>query len=282
MSDMTKEQARASAERQEFDAATAEERKVARDIGRFIAMRQPGISEQSVSLRSRLHLAGERAQVLWERIEAGMPLVTAVRILRESDNAWRKLTGDTPIDEVLRKRLADYDASGHVRRVGDRVYRTSGDVQSRAAAIAKGEKAPAHKARPKTAVREAIAAWIASNVPKNHSEKDRWVDECMAEVEVVLASFAKRFRATAPEKARLYAACDMLNIPRPKWGARADEVRAWKNRKAALASMHPDALGHDGAVGGFQAIKDAYDVIVAYNDNLPERGRANGSKETAQ
>lgn len=270
---MTPDKKLAIAERKEYDALTVDERKLYADIGDFVHKRRPEISETSASHRSRLLLAGGRADVLWGRVAQGMPLSTAVRLLRDAEKSWRKNSFDFDLDALLAERIARYDADGTARRVGGgKVVRTQ-TTTARASRIAKGEARPERRppARHKTAVREAIAAWVASRLPKGDERAVTMVDDLMREVEVILSSFSARLDRSLPSRAELFEACDLLNVPRPKWGKRADQNRAWKNRKAALKSTHPDTLGHNGGIEAFQAIKDAYDVIARYNDSVDDR-----------
>jgi hypothetical protein len=268
---MTPDKKLALSERRAYDALGAEARKAYEDIGDFVHKQDPSVSKRCAELRSRLLLAGDRADVLWERVEAGMPLSTAARLLREAEQEWQRTAEDSrDMEEVLRERLRTYDSAGTVRRVGGKVFRTTSTTTSRAAKIAKGESKVSKKSnssRHKTIVREAIAAWIASRIGKSENF-GRMVDDAMREIEVVLDSLSSRIQRAVPSRSELFSACDMLNIPRPKWGKRADQERAWKNRTSALKATHPDTLGHDGAVRAFQGIKDAYDVIAAYNDSM--------------
>jgi hypothetical protein len=281
---MTQDKKLAIAERKEYDALSAEERKLYADIGDFVHKRRPEISETSASHRSRLLLAGGRADVLWTRVAQGMPLSTAVRLLRDAEKAWRKNSFDFDLDALLGERIARYDGEGTARRVGGgKVVRTQ-TTAARASRIAKGEARPARRppARHKTAVREAIAAWVASRLPEGDERAVMMVDDLMREVEVILSSFSARLDRSLPSRAELFEACDLLNVPRPKWGKRVDQKRAWKNRKAALKSTHPDTLGHNGGIEAFQAIKDAYDVIARYNDSIDDRKAPGGQGADAE
>jgi hypothetical protein len=296
---MTKDKELAIAERREYDNASPEIRKsLRRGIYEFIRKVHPEVKAEGAKHRSRLLLAGDRADLLWERVEAGMPLSTAVRLLHEAEAAHVKVGKAGDIHDVIRAHLARYDSSGTVRRTsGGKVYRAT-QSKGRARRIAKGEARASAPRSPskrglKGATRDAIAAWLAARLPKDDDRAPQWVEECMREVEAVLDSFAQRFSWQTPKRARLYAACDLLNVSRPRWGQRADQERAWRNRRAALRSTHPDTLGHEGGREAFQGINDAYQDIVAYNDSLDlnpvmplapettkeENGNGNGDKQ---
>ncbi len=270
---MTPEKEKAIAERAAFYAATPNERKKYGSVDKMAAA-MGGTSSRASGLRGRLLLAGDRADIFWQRIEAGMPLTTAVDLLRESELAFRARSESRSIDEVIAEVLARYENTGHVRTSADgKVFRTRGTLQERAARIAKGEAAPratngSGKPGTRAAIREACAAWVAQFVSPDDPRTDALTADVLREIEVVLESFSNRLRPSEVSKKHLHAACDRLNIPRPRWGQRADQERAWKHRKAALRATHPDALGHDGGREAFQSIKDAYDVLVAYNDGL--------------
>lgn len=267
----TKDKDLAIDERSAYDAAPAELRGK-RGIYDFIKKTRPKSSAEGAKQRARLLNAGDRADQFWLRVEAGMPLSTAVRLLCECEAALK--TGKSgAFQDVVRARLARYDTEGTLRMTADgKTYRAS-QSKERAARIAKGQDRPrgprsASKRNLKGAARDAIAAWLAARLPKDDERAEQWVADCMREVETVLDSFAQRFTWQVPKRNLLNASCDLLNVPRPRWGQRADQERAWKHRRAALRSHHPDVVGHEGGVEAFQAISDAYQNIVAYNDSL--------------
>lgn len=268
----------AKAERIAFDSRPVSEHSQ-HCIGSYSNWKDPTVSSRAVRLRSRLLLAGARADIFWEKIETGMPLTTAVNLLRESEGLWRHSNDGRQLTDVIQQVITRYESSGHARVVGDKVVRTRGTVLEREVRIATGAQAPSEapgtpsngsKARPRGAIREACGAWLASILPKDDPRVEQIAVELVREIDMVLESFGHRLRPEPVMRDQLLAACDLLNIPRPKWGRRADQDRAWKNRKAALRATHPDALGHVGGVAAFQAIKDAYDTVVSYNDKLPQ------------
>ena len=289
---MTEEQKLAISERQEYEAATREERKPYHNISAFIKAKYPERSSAGISIRSKLHLAGDRASIFWERIDDGMPLATAANLMRDSEKAWaQKSNKERGSDEKERlasftkvavERLERYDAQGMVRTMNGKMYRSMPPTD-RAIRIAKGEAAPrghgkgspstkknkeAVLTQHKTIVRESIAAWIAARLPKGDSRVPALTMEFMREIEVVLTSFTQRLSMSKPNRDQLFSACDLLNIPRPRWGKPADQKRAWKNRRAVLKSTHPDTLGHEGGLGAYHGITEAYNIVVAYNDSL--------------
>ncbi len=280
---MTEEQKLAIAERQEYETATAEERKSGKGngISHFIHARYPERSGVSIANRNRLNTGGERAAILWQRIDAGMPLATAVTLFRDCELAWNGLSDKekwaTNFDDIVKKRLEDYESHGHIRRsAGGKIYRALSPT-IRAARVAKGEgsgRDPSPKkalTQHKAIVREAVAAWMAARLPKGDPRIESWTGEFMIEVEAMLASFTNRFSATKPDRNQLFAACDLLNVPRPRWGKPVDQKRAWKIRRSVLKATHPDKVG-DSGLEEYRAINDAYNIIIAYNDSLnPKR-----------
>ena len=272
---MTPMQKLAMEERAEYDNASAEDRKGINNIGDFIHMRHPEISPAGVVRRSRLLRAGDRSMIFWDQIESGMTITTAVTLLRECEDICKE-DKTKNFDDVVLDTLLRYESMGVARRSNGKVVRAkTPDHKDRAKRIARGE-APKKSYAPRTVnsrhkniVREAIAAWIAARLPKNDPRARSWTEEFMREVDAVLDAFTERFHRAVPKRDEFFAACSLINIPRPRWGQRADQERAWKHRRAAMASTHPDSLGHEGGRAAFQAIADAYNVIVAYNDNLP-------------
>jgi hypothetical protein len=268
----------AFSERQEYETTPLEERKKHKNLVGFIKHRYPERSTDKIKIRSTLYLAGSRAAIFWQRIEEGMPLSTASNLFLVCETMWtaksKREQASMAFDDVVRERLARYDAQGNVRSKNGKTWRTSTPI-ARAARVAKGEEKAAIKdpgdvasTQHKTVVREAIAAWAAARLPKNDPRAATWAADLMREVEVVLSSFASRIKMDKPSRDELFAACSLLNIPRPRWGQPADIKRAWRNRRAVLRANHPDALGHDGGRDAYQAASDAYDVIAAYNDSL--------------
>jgi hypothetical protein len=266
-------------ERMTYEAASPEERDKYEHFADFIHAKYPERSKRAVSIRSKLHYAGERARLFWLRIDAGMALTTASNLLLECERAWHVRGGATKeeptFEDTVRAHLAKYDSSGTLRTVGGKSYRATTPT-GRAARIAKGEDAsPAdekskqlssnqHKAH----VREAIAGWVAARLPKGDPRASSFTAEFMREIEAVLYTFTQRFTNAIPKRHELFAACDLLNVPRPRWGQPVDQKRAWTNRRAALRATHPDTLGHDRETNAYQQVNDAYAIIVAYNDSL--------------
>lgn len=266
-------------ERMEYDTAPTIDRR-GLSLGQYIQKIRPEAAISAVNKRGRLLYAGERARLFWDRIEAGMPLSTAVEMIKECERACgaKKETSLETFEGVVRERLARYDGDGHVRVRGGQAFRArSPKVRSERIAKGqaplvnpvlkkgwKGEKPVWHKAT----VRDAVAAWFASKMPKNDPRTTMYASEFMREVEVMLSTFVTRLTQAAPDRAELFAACVLIGISRPKAGKPADQERAWKNRRILLRAAHPDVIGHGNDHESFQRIKDAYDVIVAYNDNL--------------
>ncbi|HYX20440.1 MAG TPA: J domain-containing protein [Thermoanaerobaculia bacterium] len=268
----TKEKDLALEERTAYEAAGPELRGK-RGMYEFIKKTRPAASAEGAKSRARLLNAGDRADQFWLRVETGMPLSTAVRLLFECEQTHVKSGKVGGFQDVVRARLERYDSEGTLHVTPDgRSYRVS-QSKGRAARIAKGQERPrgprsSSKRNLKGAARDAIAAWLSARLPKGDDRAEQWVADCMREVETVLDSFAQRFTWPTPKRNRLNASCDLLNIPRPRWGQRADQERAWKNRRSALRAHHPDVMGHEGGVEAFQAINDAYQDVVAYNDSL--------------
>jgi hypothetical protein len=268
-------------ERMDYETTPSKEREKYKHLGDFIHSKHPDRSTRAISIRSKLHYSGERARLFWLRIEAGMALTTANNLLFECEQTWRKRGGATTeeptFDDLVKSRLEKYDSSGSVRSVRGKTFRTATPT-GRAASIAKGAGDPVTNGkktkvvaptRHKSNVRDAIAGWAASRLPEGDSRIASWTDEFMREIEVILETFSLRFKQTIPKRHELFQACILLNIPRPRWGLRADQERAWKNRRSALKATHPDRAGSgEDARDAFQNINDSYALIVAYNDSL--------------
>jgi hypothetical protein len=56
----------------------------------------------------------------------------------------------------------------------------------------------------------------------------------------------QRLSVSKPNRDQLFSACDLLNIPRPRWGQPVDEKRARKNQRSVLESTHPDTPSPSG------------------------------------
>jgi hypothetical protein len=281
----------AFAEREEYEALTPEDRKAFHNMADFIHYKYPDRSTRAVVIRSKFRLQGNNSDRFWQRIEGGMSLTTAWKLLRSCEKIWLANTIKSRTwDDVVTDVFDCYDKKGVARSINGRTYRSS-SPKARAERIAKGEESARGRrlgrgegalSRHRTVVREAIAAWVAARMPKGDPRAKAWTSEFMREIEVVLESFTQRFSTAKPRRDDLFAACALLNIPRPRWGQPADQKRAWKNRKAALASTHPDRLGTNDGVDAFQAINDAYNVVVAYNDSLAAASAPASSDEEDQ
>lgn len=284
---MTASKLLAIEERKEWESASAANRRAFSsrsdgsykgDIGEFIHGCHPEVMATNVSHQSRLLYAGDRADILWKRIDdpaAPMPLSTAVRILRQGEQDFRSagFTGD--VSNFVKLRLEKYDSEGSIRHAGGKVFRTQAPKFRRiATGEAKVERTASTVSGSRSAIREAIAFWVGSRMMPNDPRIVPWVEEVMREIDTILDTYSNRLQRALPDRKEVFGACDLLNVPRPKFRRDlVDQKRAWKNRRSALRATHPDSLGHDGGREAFQQIKDAYEIIVVYNDSISGNGK---------
>lgn len=111
------------------------------------------------------------------------------------------------------------------------------------------------------------------DVERRRIEKQVYGDLSSA-YDVVRIRITRKQSAPVPiDRLKVLAACDVLNVSRPKAGKPVDLVLAKTNQRAAVRAYHPDANGgNESTRNEFEAAVKAYEVLEAYNESL-ERAR---------
>jgi hypothetical protein len=227
------------------------------DHSRYIAAKT-GASHYTVEARLFLYLAGAEAEPLWEEIEKKrIKLGQARAILREARSSF------VPVTDVLAK----YKDSKFNRSE----FGTSGVRMMDAAkgAVSKSTLGSWQK------IREAVAE-IVGEAAIDEDEREDLIKLVIAEIELVITTFRARVgraRTRSVSWAKVREACTLLSIPVPKRGRLCDLVAARKHQRSVMKVSHPDVVGNDSGRGAYEAVAQAYQVLVAYNDSLVRAGR---------
>lgn len=255
----------AKTERELYEAATPEE--AAGGIATFIH-KLSGARRHDVTLRSVLFRAGAEADALWDAVDAEirpLGLSQACDMLREARETRR------PVADLV----ADWRRFGKARKA-----KTSPRAPKRCPS-----DQLAH-------VRAAIAAWVENEIPKGDGESATVAAQLSAEIEGTLRAARDRFRhraalpgelgtltSDAPTRADVRAACSLLGLEVPRHRGAFDMVAVNRARRGMLKASHPDVVGDDSKVDAYQAVNDAYNVIVRYNDSVARSGRRNETEK---
>lgn len=225
-----------------------------------------GTTSFQVECRAVLHAAD--VVELWDEVDRGMPLSTAVRILRK---AKHRVTGRALREAVLEV-LGEYGGDGTY------VARTAGGgyVRRRAARnkvpLAQGQA----QSRLWTTVRNALMAYLDGELRSVEADEARVARaEAAAEIDAALLGVtravarAMAHEAKGPRRRKLVEACQQLGVAPPPVGKPADVAKAKKAMKRLVMEYHPDARGGDeSARPALEAALAAYGVIEDYNRTL--------------
>lgn len=226
-----------------------------------------GDKPKKIAIRHALLRA--QADLLWERVDAKMPLSTAARILV----AARKRAGDKPLADSLRAELAYYDSLDVATTPDGRVFRRRSPKRLR-----RDGSMPA-KASNWTKIRAQIAQHVepllrgcdsmAADRIRQDFESD--LDSAME----TLKARAKRASASAaPAVSRqdLVDACAFFGIDPPPPGAPVPPKLAKSKWRAAARAYHPDASGDENLRHLFEAARKAHEAIDLHNESVNSRG----------
>ena len=252
------------------------------DYGKVFNWQAELLNETHYSLRNRrdLHLAGEAAEPLWVRIENGMPLGTAVKILKEAKQNRDLIGYDKAVDEALAKR-------------GYRV--------ERAVKLVEKEEAPAAPAPESITTSRALFNSLTdtlthylqkqlSSVPEQ--DRELLIEEFERDISSVIQLHGAKWRRMALKqreqqmvtRAEFHQALLTLHMDPPKHGTKLPQLLTQANKqKRTLARMyHPDLHGgRDETRPQYEAVIEAFLVVQQYvqeNENRPAL-RVVGGKE---
>lgn len=121
---------------------------------------------------------------------------------------------------------------------------------------------------------------LMTTMPDGMSEAERKLMEkrVRAELNSAFDSVRHKFTRVAKnqpidvDRLKVLAACDTLNVPRPKPGRPVDLAKAKRHQRQAVRAYHPDMNGGDQKHRNeFEAAVKAYDVLEVYNESLVKK-----------
>lgn len=194
--------------------------------------------------KSRLFLlnGGSESDPLWKAIaEEGLPLSTAERILRHSR------AQHTSVESMLKR------------------WR----MNSRGIFTRKSAPEGSSTEHLRKQLAEVMAAFVATRRGDIAEDvRKQAVLDLSTEAAQLVSAWLSQMRHQKVGRRDLTAACHMLGMPVPGYGAMVDLKRARKAQRALAKTMHPDAVGNESMVASYRAINDAYGVLAAYNDSI--------------
>lgn len=242
--------------------------------------REFGRSPKGVRVRSQIFRAGPDVAILWDRIEKGMGLYVAHRILVSAMKA------DDGLLEAINRELAEYDSLGP-----DVLSPTGGTFKRRPPRERKSDPPP-QSSIPKPPS-------SSDSIPKNPWRKIRSaMDELLEEqlksadkdvIDEVRAAFkAEVQRMVIWLRSRVNAGADVapmdvilsqgqsrknvldwcktLKVQAPKPGLSVDEEELKRKYRAFARTTHPDRPS--GNTEKMAIINDAYQGLISYNFSL--------------
>lgn len=255
-------------------------------IDEYIASKFGG-SRYAISGRHFLYRAGRHADALWKRIESGMPLNSAVTILRRSRETAR--LKNLTIDDALTAELEKYDTTGYeVRSPDGKVIRRTKPSRLPTPEDSSGP----HSAEGRefwNAIRRMFGDYLNTRLAScDPMELDSIRRTVESDLNVLLADMQKMIsrasRGAMPvaivARQVVVQACHTLGMDPPGVGKPVDMQKAKQQRKLYLRQYHPDVHGGSEATRPlYEATNEAFRIIEQYNENLrPSRSNTSGDK----
>lgn len=240
-----------------------------------------GIPGYATTNRHQLHLTGEDAAPLWERIDQGMPLHTAMVILRDAKRS-AQVTKISLVDEIKRH-IDKHDNLGvAVQTAGGKVFRRNPAGKTQV------ENVPSELPRATKEVSEAKNLWVAMRTMVSDYLDSRLegcdpadVDSARRRVEADLNTVISDMQAVirrvvngridtgSVTRSQVIDACRALGMDPPSPGKAVDEKKAKLQRKLYSRQYHPDVHGGSEETRHlFQATIEAYKLLESYNEQL--------------
>lgn len=240
------------------------------------------IGQGQLRYRQYLQRHGNAADPLWERIESGLTLSSAMNIMQKA----AKDVGDGAVlEEAVRKRLEEYDSTGYETKTagGKTVRRRSPSRLPEA----EGGWAPPDEEAPEgrafwAFLRKQIAGFIGSKLPDGDMRvRETLLRNFEVDLNVLIADFQRDLHRApkgslfnaekAPSRKAVIRACTTLGVIQPRPGQPVDIVKARSQYRAHCRAYHPDIPGGTEETRDlFQAAQSAWKTIQAYNESLKE------------
>lgn len=235
----------------------------------------------AITNRHQLHLEGDNAIPLWDRIHRGMPIHTAMLILREARRS-SQLTGISLVDEIKRH-IDKHD------NLGVAVQTSTGKVFRRnPAAKVQTEAAPSELPRAEQEIADTKNLWTTMRTMVSEYLDVRLegcdssdVDDVKRRVSADLNAVISDMQATVRRvlrgrvdvesvtRSQVIDACRALGMDPPPPGKPVDEKKAKHQRKVYSRQYHPDVHGGSEETRHlFQAVNDSYKILERYNEQF--------------
>lgn len=242
---------------------------------------QFGVTNSSCRHRHQLHLAGDDANPLWAKLESGMPLRTAVLILRQAQSSSRKTR--FPLHEEVERQLHRYESMGvQVKTTNGKVFRRSKAGSTHRDPIPSQLEVETKKAVDVKnfwmAMRSMVASYINTKLDGYDSME---IDSVRRRVEADLNVFLTdmqdiirrapkgRIELVGVTRRQVIDACRALGMDPPPPGKPVDEKKAKLQRKLYSRQYHPDVHGGSEETRHlFQAAIEGFKIIERYNQEL--------------
>jgi len=223
--------------------------------------------------RQQLLLAGARVELLWARVDAGMPLNTAISILRS-------VKGAEDVAVALVKALEVYDTTGYEARMPDgKVVRRRSPSRLRKS----GEPGPSaefsHDRSFWRSLRATMSGYVNARLAGcDPTDADKLLRRFEVDLNLLIADFQdaissvpkRGIEITAISRQALFAACRTLHMDPPRIGRHVDMKLAGLQKKRLARVYHPDVHGGSEVTRGqFEAVMQAHKVCEKYNEMLP-------------
>lgn len=244
--------------------------------------RKFNIPGYAITNRHQLHLEGEVVAPLWDRIHQGMPIHTAMLILRDSRRS-SQATGISLADEIKRH-LEKHDNLGiAVQTSTGKVFRRNPAARATRAESVESELPRATQevseaknlwAKMRTMVSEYLDARLEGCDPSDIDDTKRRVE---ADLNVVISDMQDAVRRAvrgrvdveSVTRRQVVDACRALGMDPPSPGKPVDEKKAKQQRKLYSRQYHPDVHGGSEETRHlFQAVNDSYKVLERYNEQF--------------
>ncbi len=227
-------------------------------------------STYSITLRHELFRVGSAADPLWARVDSGMPLHTAVRILRNT--RIRCYPNPISVDAVIAE-IDRYDASGRIGTV------SSNQKPSDTPRASKSEPPTATGAWDK--IREGVEAIVADRLQDAPEEARKQLKAefdlelrravSWLQSRVYLASKIRSTSIVVPVRKDVLNWCAVLHMDPPKSGQAVDDKLLKKQFRSLSLKYHPDVNSQNPNRAEAQSrISEAYHGLDKYNESLKE------------
>jgi len=229
-----------------------------------------GAQSTHARCRQQLLLAGARAEALWARIESGMPLNTAVSVLRS-------VKGAPDPESAMAQALEDYDKTGYEARLSDGKV-----VRRRSPSRLRREAPPKSVPHDRTfwrSLRATMSEYVNSRlVGCDPTDADKLLRRFEVDLNLLIADFQdaissvpkRGIEIAAVSRRTLIASCRTLGMDPPKVGMPVDMKQATLQKRRHARVYHPDVHGGSEATRGqFESVMQAFKTLERYNEMLP-------------